>query len=56
MNVSVQLLQNLHHLDDAGVHHLDDAPPPLNPLILNNSYFAPSNDLKEGKKSTPVRS
>lgn len=45
MNMVVQLLQNLHHLDDAGVHHLDDAPPPLNVLILNNSHFAPSNDL-----------
>ena len=52
----VQLLQNLHHLDDAGVHHLDDAPPPPKALILNNSDSGPSNDLQEGKKSTPVRS
>ena len=30
-------------------------PPPLNPLKSLAPNFAPSNDLQEGKKSTPVR-
>ena len=32
-----------------------DAPPPHNPLKSLDRNFAPSNDLLEGKKSTPVR-
>lgn len=46
----------LGHSCDLGVGHSCDLPSPCKYLIIKGYDFALSYDLKEGKKSTPVRS